>query len=55
MKNFAMKFWKVVNLVFVIPKTYHSLNMEFLYESYTWGSEKGVIVIENEGRIFEDS
>jgi len=32
---FSMKIWEVVHLVLNIPETYHSLNLEFLYESYT--------------------
>jgi hypothetical protein len=34
MGSLAMKFWEHVHLVLVIPKTYHSLKLEFLCESY---------------------
>lgn len=33
-ESFEMKFREVVYLVFVIPKPYHLLNLEFLYKSY---------------------
>jgi len=34
LRNFAKKFWVVVDFVFVILKTNYSFNVEFLCESY---------------------
>jgi len=50
-----MKFLEDVLFICVISKTYQLLNLKFLCENYIWGSEKGVIVLEFEGRILEGS